>query len=94
MGAIVRGLLIHTKPTDSGRFARQKKANAAASSICNGVGSIQQKTPTAQPLATLERLKPHSWVSCTKRVAQRKVSYFWSRSGFGLICLKNLRGIV
>ena len=64
MGAMVSGLLTHTKATDKGMLAFQTKAMAAASNICRGIGIMQQKRPIAQPLATLVRLNPHNFVSC------------------------------
>jgi len=75
-------------------LALQTRAMPAASNICSGMGIMQQKTPIAQPLATLVRLNPHSLVSCIKLFNQPSVWYWLSFCGFGLMRLKNFRGMV
>jgi hypothetical protein len=91
---MVSGLLIHTNATDSGMLALQKMAIAAASSICSGIGIMQQKSPIAQPLDTLVRVNPHNLVSCIIPFNQPSDWYWLNFFGSGLMRLKNLRGMV
>jgi len=51
------GLDTHTKITDKGIFARKIIANAAASTICPGMGTNAQNKPIAIPRATERRFK-------------------------------------
>ncbi len=66
---MVRGLLYHTNKIDSGRFARNKIANAAATNICPNKGNQPENIPIATAKETLRWVKSHNsglWSSFPK----------------------------
>mgnify|MGYP007132381805 CR=1 FL=1 len=57
MGGIVNGLVIQTKATEMGRFARKYSAMMAAIAICPGVGIHAANRPIAKAAETERRFK-------------------------------------
>lgn len=70
---MVKGLVIHTVATASGRLTRNQRLSAAAINICTGNGMKATKTPSAKPPATERRFKCHKLGSCKRSPNIRKL---------------------
>ena len=66
MAGIVNGLVIQTNAMESGKFALNKIAMPAATTIWKGIGMKAQKSPTANALETERRFKYHKLALCNK----------------------------
>ncbi|GHE22556.1 hypothetical protein GCM10017767_30770 [Halomonas urumqiensis] len=81
---MVKGLVIHTSPTDKGRLHRHNQAPKAATAIWNGIGSMALNSPTEKALATLLLVNTHSDGLAIRWPMKRNERCRLSVSGWGM----------